>query len=95
MNETEHDSMIASNPIRAAIDAGLTFPILAKIVGANGGTGEVLWEEKASYHVISAMLPISYPFRWTLTGSNRLTLRVTQMESGAQEVHDHAERWAS
>jgi hypothetical protein len=79
---------IESNPLTAAIAEGLTLPILARIVGANGTVTEILFEGPREYHVLSFQSPIEYPFQWTLTGANEQTMRVTQTGQGAEDLSD-------
>jgi hypothetical protein len=77
---------IESNPLQGAMAEGLTLPILARIVGANGTVTKILFEGPREYHVLSFQSPIDYPFQWTLTGSNEQTIQFIQTERGAEEL---------
>jgi hypothetical protein len=88
-------SEIETNPL-AAIAAGLTFPVQAKLVGANGTTAEVLFEnENDAPYPISLQLPLDFPIEWTLTGENQLTAEWTQTDASTTELLDRVQKGAN
>ena len=87
--------MSGTNPLAAAIAAGLTFPIQAKLVGANGKTAEMLFESTEESHVVSLQLPIEFPCEWTLTGANQRTENFTQTSTDIDELFDRVRKRAN
>jgi len=76
------------NPLAAAIAAGLSLPIRAMLVAANGTTTEILFESETEFHTLSLRLPMDFPIEWTLTGPNQLTAEFLQTagNAGSSEV---------
>jgi hypothetical protein len=91
MNEPTNED----NPLRAAITAGLSFPIHAKIVGANGTTSEVLFESAEECHTLSMQLPLEFPWEWTLAGSNQLKTKFTQTAANTEELFGRVQKGAN
>lgn len=81
-----------SNPLEAALADGLTFPIYAKLVGASGGTAEVLFESVAVCHTLLFRPPIDFPCKWMFTGSNQATSTVTQTAIEVETLFDRVRR---
>jgi hypothetical protein len=80
------------NPLAAAIAAGLTLPIHARLVSANGTKTEILFESETEFHTLSLQLPIDFPIEWTLTGANRLTAKFLQTAGNADELLDRVQK---
>ena len=80
------------NPLAAAIAAGLSLPIHAMLVGANGTTAEILFESETEFHTLSLKLPIDFPIEWTLTGANQLTVKFLQTAGNANELFDRLQK---
>ena len=92
MNETDESR---GNPLRAGIVAGLSFPIQAKMVGANGTVTEFLFESAEECYTLSLQLPIIFPCEWTLTGANQLKTTFTQTATGTEELLDRVQKGAN
>lgn len=82
----------ANNPLAAALADGLSFPIYAKVVGANGGAAEMLFESAEISHTISLHLPIHFPCKWTLTDSNDAISTFTQTATDVEELFERAQK---